>query len=95
MFTALSYQEEYVWPFSRYSVMLRSLAERGELAALTNAVIRFDKSFNPNKDPQDLAEVVSQILQDDPAWGVYETNATTTNLAPSDLEQSTGEVVRP
>jgi hypothetical protein len=67
--------EEYIWRFSRYSVMLRSLAERHEIEALTNAVILFDQRFNPRKDPQDLADVLQEILDTDPAWSTVESNA--------------------
>jgi hypothetical protein len=66
--------------------MLRSLAERHEIEALTNAVIAFDKRFNPGRDPQDLADVLQEILDDDPAWSAVESNA------PQVIEQTDGPV---
>jgi hypothetical protein len=74
-FGSMMTQERYVFQFSRYSVILRGLAERQEIGALTNAVIRFDRRFNPRHDPQDLENVVREILASDPAWNAN-TNST-------------------
>jgi hypothetical protein len=64
----LRYEEQYIFQFSRYSLMLRSFAERQEIEALTNAVIIFDKKFNPHHSAHDLEQVVRDILQNDPAF---------------------------
>lgn len=68
MWESLKYQEQYIFQFSRYSVMLRSLAERQEISALTNAVIMFDEKFNPNHEARDLEEAVREILKNDPSF---------------------------
>lgn len=48
--------------------MLHSLAERREIDALTNAVIMFDKKFNPKRDAHDLEQAVRTILASDPSF---------------------------
>jgi hypothetical protein len=60
-------QEMYVWPFSRYSTALRVLAERGELATLTNNIIIFDSKFNAHQEPKDLEDAVETVLRTMPS----------------------------
>jgi hypothetical protein len=55
--------ETYIFPFSRYSSHLRSIAEQQDLAALTNAVIAFDKKFNARQDARDLEDAVNQAFK--------------------------------
>jgi hypothetical protein len=71
--------DQYVWRFSQYSGYIRGLAERQQIAELTNTVILFDSKFNPRKDPHDLQDAIFQIFK----LGKYyvDTNAVTSTQA--------------
>jgi hypothetical protein len=71
--------DQYVWRFSQYSGYIRGLAERKQIAELTNTVILFDTRFNARKDPHDLEDVVFQIFK----LGKYyvDTNAASTQAS--------------
>jgi hypothetical protein len=54
----------YVYWFCRYSAHLRDLAERQQMAALTNAIVLFDEGFRPNQDAETLRTVMSRMLKE-------------------------------
>jgi hypothetical protein len=68
--------DQYIYEFSQYSKYMRSLAERQELAELTNNIILFDTKFNSRQNAQDLQDVVSRILKVGPYYQ-EKTNAAT------------------
>lgn len=77
--------DQYIYHFAQYSRHPRGLAERQELAELTNNVILFDTKFGARQDARDLEDVVFQILK----VGSYyqeETNNVSSPQATNSLE---------
>jgi len=60
--------DQYVYPFSECSRHFRELAERGEIAELTNDVVLFDRRFNPNQAASDLQDAMLQVLKAGPYY---------------------------
>jgi len=69
--------DQYIYRFSQYSRHIRALAERNEIAQLTNAVILFDKKFYPRYNPEELEDALFRILKEGPYYEDDTTNQPT------------------